>query len=88
MQKTDFYKQLLTLPDLHVQRVEYCRNRISLFCWLKTTKQPRPHCLNLTKEVNQHTTRQVRDLDISGRQVWLHLQIKQSLRRPGHLSEL
>jgi transposase len=81
MQETDFYEQLLALPDLRVQRVEYGPNRISLFCQLKTTKQPCPHCLDLTKEVNQYTTRQVRDLDISGRQVWLHLQIKQFICR-------
>lgn len=77
MQETDFYEQLLALPDLQVQRVEYNSTRITLFCQLKTAKQPCPHCLRPTTEVNQYTSRQVRDLDMSGRQVWLQMQIRQ-----------
>ena len=68
MQETDFYEQLLALPDLRIQRVEYSSKRITLFCQLETVQQPCPHCLSLTKEVNQYTAREVRDLDISGRQ--------------------
>lgn len=77
MQETDFYEQLLALPDLQVQRVEYAPKRITLFCQFKTAKQPCPHCLRPTAEVNQYTSRHVQDLDMSGRQVWLQLQIRQ-----------
>ena len=77
MQETDFYEQILDLPDLQVQCVEYTTTRITLFCQLKTSYQPCPHCLKSTSEVNQYTARQVRDLDMSGRQVWLQLRIWQ-----------
>lgn len=77
MQETDFYEQLLALPDLQVLCVEHSPKQITPVCQLKTVKQPCPHCLKPTAEVNQYTTRQVRDLDMSGRQVWLHLQIRQ-----------
>lgn len=76
MQEINFYEQLLALPDVQVQRVEYTATRITLFCQLKTHHQPCPNCLKLTSEVNQYTSRQVRDLDMSGRQVWLQLRIR------------
>ena len=74
---TDFYEQLLALHDLQIQRVEFSPTRITLFCQLKTPHQPCPYCLRSTAEVNQYTSRQVRDLDMSGRQVWLQLRIRQ-----------
>jgi len=77
MQETDFYQQLLDLPDLQVQQVEYTLTRITLFCQLQIPTQPCPHCLKETHQLNQYTTRQVRDLDMSGRQVWLHIRIRQ-----------
>lgn len=77
MQETDFYEQLLALHDLQIQRVEFSPTRITLFCQLKTPHQPCPYCLRSTAEVNQYTSRQVRDLDMSGRQVWLQLRIRQ-----------
>jgi transposase len=77
MQETDFYQQLLALPDLQVQRVEYTPTRITLFCQLQTPSQACPHCLKQTAQLNQYTTRQVRDLDMSGRQVWLYIRLRQ-----------
>ena len=77
MQETDFYQQLLALPDLQVKQVEYTPTRITLFCQLQLPSQPCPHCLKQTDQLNQYTIRQVRDLDISGRQVWLHIRIRQ-----------
>ena len=77
MQETDFYQQLLALPDLQVQGVEYTPTRITLVCQLQTLSQACPHCLKQTTQLNQYLTRQVRDLDMSGRQVWLHIRIRQ-----------
>ena len=75
MQETDFYEQLLGLPDLRVDRVELTPNRLTLTCHITT--QACPHCLRLTEEVNQFTQRLIRDLDMSGRQVWLQIQLRQ-----------
>ena len=77
MQETDFYEQLLGLPDLRVDRVELTPNRITLTCHITTQAQACPHCLRLTEEVNQFTQRLIRDLDMSGRQVWLQIQLRQ-----------
>jgi len=77
MQETDFYQALLSLPDLVVDGVELSPKRITLSCHVSTSQQACPHCLRPTAQVNQYTQRQVRDLDISGRQVWLAVRMRQ-----------
>lgn len=77
MQETDFYQHLLALPDLRVTGVAYQPNRITLFCQPTAPQQACPHCLKPTAQIHQYTTRQVRDLDISGRQVYLQIQLRQ-----------
>ncbi len=77
MQETDFYQALLSLPDLVVDGVELSPKRITLRCHVSTPQQACPHCLCPTAQVNQYTRRQVRDLDISGRQVWLAVRVRQ-----------
>jgi transposase len=79
MQETDFYQQLLDLPGLQVTGVNYETNRITLFCATTTEQAPCPLCLKPTAQLHQYTTRKVRDLDISGRQVWLQIQLRQLL---------
>ena len=77
MRETDFYQVLLSLPDLVVDRVELSARRITLYCHMRTAQQNCPHCLRPTAQVNQYTQCEVRDLDISGRQVWLVVQVRQ-----------
>lgn len=77
MQETDFYQRLLSLPDLVVDRVESSASRITLHCHTTTSQQSCPHCLRPTSHLNQYTRRQVRDLDMSGRQVWLEVRVRQ-----------
>ena len=77
MQETEFYQLLLSLPDLVVDSVELSAKRITLHCHVSTPQQNCPHCLRPTAQVNQYTQREVRDLDISGRQVWLVVRVRQ-----------
>ena len=77
MQETDFYQVLLSLPDLVVDSVELSTNRITLHCHVRTPGQNCPHCMQPTAQVNQYTQREVRDLDISGRQSWLAVRVRQ-----------
>lgn len=77
MQETDFYQLLLSLPDLVVDSVELSTRHITLHCHVSTPQQSCPHCLKPTSQLNQYTQREVRDLDISGRQVWLRVQVRQ-----------
>jgi len=77
MQEIDFYQLLLSLPDLVVDSVELTSRRITLGCHINAPQHNCPHCLQPTVHVNQYTQREVRDLDISGRQVWLHVRVRQ-----------
>lgn len=77
MQETEFYQVVLSLPDLVVVSVDLSTKRITLHCHVSTSQQNCPHCLRPTAQVNQYTRREVRDLDISGRQVWLVVQVRQ-----------
>jgi|AntAceMinimDraft_5_1070358.scaffolds.fasta_scaffold32908_4 transposase len=77
MQETDFYQLLLSLPELVVDRVELSTRRITMHCHISTSQRNCPNCLHPTAQVNQYTHREVRDLDISGRQVWLVMQVRQ-----------
>ena len=77
MQEKDFYQQLLALPDLQIDRVESTPQRITLYCQISTPHQTCPHCLQPATLVNQYTQRLLRDLDISGRQVWLQIRTRQ-----------
>jgi transposase len=81
MQETDFYQHLLNLPGLQVTGVRYEPNRIILLCQTTTEQAPCPHCLKPTAHLHQYTTRKLRDLDISGRQVWLQIQLRQLVCR-------
>lgn len=77
MQETDFYQQLLGLPHLQVTGVAYEANRIILLCQTTSTQQACPLCLKPTAQMHQYAQRKLRDLDISGRQVWLQVQLRQ-----------
>jgi transposase len=77
MQETEFYQVLLSLPDLVVDSVELSAKRTTLHCHVSTPQQNCPHCLRPTAQVNQYTQREVRDLGISGRQVWLVVRVRQ-----------
>ncbi len=77
MQETEFYQALVSFPDLVIDGVELSPKRITLAYHTSSLKHACPHCLRPTTQVNQHTLRQVRDLDISGRQVWLTVRMRQ-----------
>ena len=77
MSELEIYEDLLSLPGLKIERVERGNRRIEIYGQVDEGAQKCPNCLEPTTLVNQYTERLIRDLDISGRQVWLHLKIKQ-----------
>ena len=77
MDETEFYEQLLSLPDLSIDRVEYQTNQINIYCHSRKEVSKCPNCESPTGVIHQHYTRQIRDLDISGREVWLHVAARQ-----------
>lgn len=72
----NLYEELLRLPNLKVNMVLSTDKKIEIHCEVSEDGTC-PSCGLLNKQVNQIYERKVRDLDISGRQVWLHLSVKQ-----------
>jgi len=74
------YKTLLNLPNLEIERVEF-KSKV-LHIWCKEVSEKPQICSSCKKKVHTKTPkyhRQVRDLDMSGRKVILHLQVHQYL---------
>ena len=70
------YEDLLRLPNLKVNRVESAEKAIRIYCEVNEVSKC-PSCQKENKIINQRYERIVRDLDISGRKVYLHLMVKQ-----------
>ena len=82
MDSNDFFEHLLELPDLKVLSVEYHPKKIICYCELKKGSPSCPNCGAPTSVLNQYKTRKVRDLDISGKEVWFHLRVGQYVCEP------
>jgi len=70
------YEDLLRLDNLRIYRVESEEKSIQIYCEVNEAGIC-PSCGNKNIKVNQRYEREVRDLDISGRKVFLHLLVKQ-----------
>lgn len=80
-----FFEQLLAIPDLWVDKIYYAGSRILLHCHSKQKTPACPRCGSLRdKTVKRYEERQVRDLDISGKEVWLYLRVRQFECECGH----
>ena len=74
------YKMLLNIPSLEIEQVEFKKNVIHIFCKIISAEaQVCPSCKKPVKTKTPKYRRQIRDLDISGRKVILHLQVHQYL---------
>ena len=73
-----FFEQLLAIPDLKVNKVSYESNRIILHCHSEQGVQACPQCGSVKdKPVQRYEERQIRDLNMSGKEVWLYLRVRQ-----------
>ncbi len=77
-QDLSFYSMLLNIPNLEVEQVSIKKNAIHIFCKIKKIEgEICPDCAQLVDSKTPKYRRQVRDLDISGRKVILHVQVHQ-----------
>jgi len=77
-QDLTLYNALLNIPNLEVEQVEFKKNVIHIFCKIdKIESETCPNCAKLVDAKTPKYRRQIRDLDISGRKVILHLQVHQ-----------
>ncbi len=71
-----FYEQLLELSKVRVEGVEKTPTQIILHCYQDHSTGICPHCQQSTTQIHQYSHRQVRDLNILNREVWLHIRVK------------
>jgi len=77
MRETEFYEDLLGLPNLKVTSIEKFQTKLVFHCEYQTKISNCPSCLEPTTIINQYDERKVQDLKISEREVWLHIRIPQ-----------
>lgn len=74
----EIYTALLNIPNLEVEKIEFSPEELQLYCKVKTSKpQECPSCHKSVSSKRPKYRRAVRDLDISGRKVILHLLVHQ-----------
>ena len=77
MKLVDFYQSIIGLKGLSIHSVEHSETKIILHCSLERQSCDCPQCGEPSSILHQYKHRQVRDLSISGKQVWLHLRVAQ-----------
>ena len=72
------YEHLLDIPNLKIQGIETDKNAVHIHCEVVNLKpQECPVCLERVDKKTPKYRREIRDLDISGRHVFLHLLVHQ-----------
>ena len=85
MEDLSLIETLLSLPDVKLEGMEIKGRKIMLTCKSVSSDQTCPHCGdNQEKEVSRYYQRKIRDLNISGREVWLLVQVRQYHCSCGH----
>lgn len=75
---TNLFKTLLQLETISIEKVEMGSASIHVYCKMaEVGLKECPRCGGLVSKNRPKYRREIRDLDISGRQVYLHLQVHQ-----------
>jgi len=77
MSMEEIYEEILGIKELQVNQVIVSSQQIEVYCGLKLAESYCPCCLKKCHFVKQRYTRKVRDLSISGKEVYLHLTTRQ-----------
>ena len=70
-------EQLLDLPEVEITSVEIEQRRMTIHCRSRLGEALCPSCLKASKEVRRTYHRRIRDLSITGREVYLQLEVRQ-----------
>lgn len=68
------YEKLLGISTLEIKTVDLSANQVDIYCQSKLKDGICPNCLKPCSEANQNYTRVIRNLDLLGRNVFLHLE--------------
>jgi len=71
------FEQILGFKEIQVDRVELQEKRIDIYCSSVLEEALCPSCLKKQHQVNQTYEQQIRDLSITGKEVYLHLTKRQ-----------
>ena len=69
--------ELLNLPEVEITSVEIEERRMTIHCRSRLGEALCPRCLKATKEVRRTYPRRIRDLSITGREVYLVVEVRQ-----------
>lgn len=70
-------EQLLDLPEVEITSVEIEQRRMTIHCRSRLGEALCPSCLKASKEVRRTYHRRIRDLSITGREVYLQVEVRQ-----------
>lgn len=78
MEDKIFFEQLLEIQGLKVDEISYETHRIVLYCHSEQEPNACPSCGSREdKIVKRYDQRKIRDLNISGRETWLYMRVRQ-----------
>jgi transposase len=82
MTMNQIYEELVGLAELQINRVEVKPTQIGVYCESKLAEAHCPLCLKKCNFIKQTYERKVRDLSISGKEVYLYLTTASAVRPP------
>lgn len=77
MEANKLYEVLLGIPYIDVTKVEIREQELHIWCESKLESSHCPNCLHPRTEITRYNEREVQDLSISNRKVYLHLTSRQ-----------
>ena len=77
MTEIQFYEDLLNLADIKIISLEKHPTKLVFHCRYTKSRSICPDCLEPTEKINQTVVHKYRDLQISNREVWLHISVPQ-----------
>lgn len=77
MTEAEFFELILGIKEIQVDRVDWQDQCLHIYCSSAFEEALCPQCLNKRQVINQTYERQFRDLPITGKEVYLHLNQRQ-----------
>ena len=84
MNELKFFESLLGISGLRITECKMSSTQIILSCHIEGEAEACPHCGSLEgRSITRYSRRKIRDLGISGKEVWLELKVRQYRCRCG-----
>ena len=77
MTEAELFEQILGIKEIRVNRVDWQEQSLHIYCSSIFEEALCPRCLKKRQVVHQTNERQIRDLPITGKEVYLHLSQRQ-----------